>query len=209
MTFKAVTTAQLEQVRKMANDKGIGKDVFQRGLDDGAVAAMLDRINSLKPETPTPLLARVDTIEVPAVARFVAADHFKSGVAGITFWFGDNFKRHFLGKVEENVPAATLAINRLNRSSVDGPIRRELGAEREEIALAHFYELIKNQPRGERGKLPTDGTWIIAYIKDDKGNLWAVRASWYSFDREWSVDAYSVGNPCEWFAGYQVLSQVA
>lgn len=162
---------------------------------------------SQPPEQPIPLLTEIATVEVPAVAKFVAADHFKSGVAGIKFWFGDNFKNNFLDKVEENVPATTLAIHRLNRSSVDGPIRKELGPEREETALAYFYELIKSQPKGEEGKLPTDGTWIIAYIKDDKENLWAVRSYWRSLRREWSLDAYSVGRPLGCSQGSRVLSR--
>lgn len=45
MTTKAVTTAQLEQVRKMAGEKGIGKDPFQvYGLDGGIIARALDEV---------------------------------------------------------------------------------------------------------------------------------------------------------------------
>lgn len=210
MTIKAVTTAQLEQVRKMANDKGISKDEFQRALDSGSVATMLDGMRTRKTvESLISLLTQIGTVEVPAVERFNAEDHFgDANLAGIKFWLSDDFRRHFLGKVEENVPGATLAIHRLNRNSRNGPIRKELGSKREETALAHFYELIKLQPRGEAGKLLTNGyAKIIFYICDANGNFWAVYAYWYSFRREWRVLDNSVESPIGWDAGFQIVSR--
>lgn len=46
MSTKPVTLGQAGQVRKMAVEKGIGRDVFQTRLDDGTFARFLD---SLKP----------------------------------------------------------------------------------------------------------------------------------------------------------------
>lgn len=46
MSIKPVTLGQVNQVRKMAVEKGVGRDVFQTRLDDGTVARFLD---SLKP----------------------------------------------------------------------------------------------------------------------------------------------------------------
>lgn len=207
MTAKAVTTAQLEQVRKMAREKGICKDDFQKGLNSGVIASALDKLKA-KPQTSTGLLTEVATVDVPAVEKFVAADNFgPNNPDGINFCLWSNFKNNFLGKIEKNVPAVTLVIRRLNRSSVDEPIRQELTPEREETALAHFYELIRNQPRGEHGKLPTDGTWIIAYVKDADENFWAVVALWLSVSREWVVGTSSVGNPSAWGEGSRVVSR--
>ncbi len=42
MTAKAVTTAQVEQMRKMSVDKGVCRDAFQLGLDGGIFARALD-----------------------------------------------------------------------------------------------------------------------------------------------------------------------
>ncbi|TSC74879.1 MAG: hypothetical protein G01um101430_696 [Parcubacteria group bacterium Gr01-1014_30] len=210
-----VTHGQLEEVKRMAKAAGVGKDLFQTEfLDNGALASLFRRVGekSVKP----PLLTEIDTVELPSVERFVAADAFgPNNPDGIRFFLGDNFKKLFFGKTEANVHAATLAIHRLNRKSVDEPIRRELTPSREETALAHFYELIKRQPRGERGKLPTDGTLIIAYIYDvneiggdnGKGTLWAVGADWNSFSAGWSVNALSVEDPFPWLQGRRVLSR--
>lgn len=45
MSEKPVTTAQLEQIRKMAREKGVGKDLFQeQGLDGGIIAQALEAI---------------------------------------------------------------------------------------------------------------------------------------------------------------------
>ena len=41
---KAVTTAQLEQIRKMAKEKGVFLGAFQKALDDGTVSRFLDAI---------------------------------------------------------------------------------------------------------------------------------------------------------------------
>ncbi|MEK7194727.1 MAG: hypothetical protein AAB667_00510 [Patescibacteria group bacterium] len=45
MTLKVVKTAQLEQVRKMATDKGVDSPMFQtNGLDNGLIARALDAV---------------------------------------------------------------------------------------------------------------------------------------------------------------------
>jgi len=44
--MQAVTTAQLEQVRKLAKDKKISLAEFQQGLDNGTVARMLDTLRT-------------------------------------------------------------------------------------------------------------------------------------------------------------------
>ena len=174
MTFKAVTTAQMEQVRKMAREKRVSRDEFQVILDNGSVASMLNGAKTSElvaesvqePSAPS-LLTELATIDLPPVERFVAADAFgENNPDGIKFYLGDNFRQNFLGNVEENVPAATLATHRLNRNSLDGPIRQALGAANEETGLAHAYELIRRQPQGQAGDLPVDGTWVIGVPRE-------------------------------------------
>jgi len=88
-------------------------------------------------EVITKLLEFVTSVKVPAVKKFVASDHFKAGktVDGVKYYsvFGDYFNKHFLPKVEEDVPATDLRVQRLLRNSRDLGIRTEIGENREEI----------------------------------------------------------------------------
>lgn len=158
------------------------------------------------------LLRRVTAVSLPVVARFVAADHFKKNVSATAIvrigFVGDNSKKYLLGKIEDGVQAATLAVDTLIKASVDTPIRAELGERREITALAHLWELMKNQPNGENGVLLTNGYANIFYTIGLDGNVWAVNVSWYSFSEGWHVRADSVEVPKGWGAGCQVFSQV-
>ena len=87
----------------------------------------------------TNLLKQIMTVKAAGAAKFVAEDHLKSANVG---WTGDNFKKLFLKKMEENVGDAAIAIDRLERASKDAPIMTELGA-RAEIKLAHFFGLLE------------------------------------------------------------------
>jgi len=154
------------------------------------------------------LLKFVAEIAVGGTEKFIAADAFgANNPAGIKFFLGNNFKKHFLGKIENNVEPATIAVHQLERSSRDANIVAELGPEKRVIKLAHFYELIKAQANGQEGPLLVNGYANIAYIEDGSGSFWAVFAGWGSFSREWHVLAYSVEIPSGWNAGFQVLSR--
>ena len=108
-------------------------------------------------------------------------------------------------KKEQGVTANRLTIHSLGKNSLDAPIRKELG-NREEITLAHFVHLVRQQSQGQDGVLLTNGYANVAYIKGNDGNMWAVNADWYSDDRYWRVEASSVENPGDWLAGDQVFS---
>lgn len=70
MTLKVVKTAQLEQVRKMATDKGVDSPMFQtNGLDNGLIALALDAIKLGRP------IAIVPEFEVPAGWRIHILDN--------------------------------------------------------------------------------------------------------------------------------------
>ncbi|MEK9158208.1 MAG: hypothetical protein AAB638_03460 [Patescibacteria group bacterium] len=210
MTFKAVTSAQLDLVRKTATDKGIGKDEFQKyGIDGGIIAKALDAIKAKATPIETPkLLSLVATVSVPAVDKFFASVAFgDNNAAGIKFYLGSNFRENFLTKIEENISATELNIHTLIRASKDAPIRAELTPELEETTLRHLYELLKKQPQGQAGALLTNGYANIFYIRDASGNLWAVGARWGADFREWDVDAVSVARPRDWNAGDRVGSR--
>ncbi len=150
------------------------------------------------------ILVYEDTVSVTAVKRFVAHEHLVEANVG---WMGDNFKKLFLDNVEENVPAGRVAIHALVESSLDPEIMVELGRARRVIHLSHFFQLMKKQAVGQAGPLMINDNWNIAYCIGSDGNIWAVNACWYSFNRDWGVEGGSVGYPREWCAGSQVLSQ--
>ena len=210
MTYKGVTNAQLDHLKQMAKGKGVDRTAFQTyGLDGGIIAKAMELIvQASKPvvQAASNLLRFVTTISVPGVPKFVAKDRFVSS-GTITFYLDDNFKTHFLSKVEENVPAADLAVHTLTSYSLDEPIRKELGAQREETTLAYLYELLSRQPKGESGVLLTNGYATIFYIKDANGKLWAVGVGWDSRYGEWHVRADSITYPDEWHGGYRVFSR--
>jgi len=159
---------------------------------------------SKKTLTPSILSLVASGIQVKGSKRFVA-DKTSIKEANIG-WTGSNFDRFFLDKVEEDIGDATIAIHRLEKSSVDAPIRKELGENREETKLVHLFDLIRKQSEGQQGHLLVNGYANVAYIRGKDGNLRVVNARWYSNDRYWSVDASSVENPREWLHGDHVLS---
>lgn len=150
-----------------------------------------------------PLLALVNpNITVSAHEHFVVADNFKKGNAGI-YYISDNFKKWFGDKVEENIPTATLSSRKLVQSSVDGPIKAELG-QNHETFLSWLFENLEVQadgPDGREGDLLVDGYANIFYVD---GRV--VDVYWYASDG-WGVDACEVTNPGAWDAGIRVFSR--
>lgn len=152
------------------------------------------------------LLQHKTTVSAATVQRFVASERLAAANIG---WRGENFNRLFLDKVEENVLAGRIAISSLVRTSLDPEIMVALGRTRRVTRLAHFFQLLEKQAKGQTGPLLTNGMANIAYCVGSDGNVWAVSAHWHSFGHCWYVGAHSVGGPREWIAGLRVLSQVA
>lgn len=138
-----------------------------------------------------------EPVELPACERFVSRDKFvvdRRGELPISY-LGDNFKREFLGLVEENVPAVSAEQRKLRKRSVDAPIIAAHGGEEKvKIALAHVFEFLKTADHSR---------WFIFYVLNKNGKLWAVGAHWYGGG--WFVRAYSVACPFEWYAGNHVV----
>ncbi len=158
------------------------------------------------------ILKFICEVRVNGTKKFVAADAFgENNPDGIKFYLWGNFKDNFLGKVEEDVKSATIAIHRLEKPSRDHGIMAELGIDiktkKGVIKLAHLYETIKAQAQGQEGSLLVNGS-NIAYIEDKNGKVWAVCAGWDSGGRFRCVSAGSVEGPVGWCGGGQVLSQV-
>lgn len=152
------------------------------------------------------LLKFINRIFLPAIQRFVASESFGSdNPDGIKFYLGVNFKKHFLGKIEENVEGTWIAVYQLGKKSRDPEIMVKLGVDSRIVKLSQFFALIKAQARGQKGSLLVNGFANIAYIEDNEGIVWAVNAYWSGND--WGVGASSVEDPFEWVEGYQVLSR--
>lgn len=183
---------------------GIVCDLLEKLADSEWVEATKKFLRKENPwGEPASLLKRVSAVTVAGAKRFCAKDHLKEANVG---WTSPNFQKLFQEKVEENVPEAALVAHHLERDSLDAPIMAKLG-DRAVIQLAHFFELLKKQSKGEDGTLLVNGRANIAYILGSDGNVWAVDAYWPADNGDWRVHASSVGNPRRWAAGYQVLSR--
>lgn len=197
---KNLTAGQLNALVKI-----LGGEEVVHGILNKSVEVV---VNTVK------LLRQLTIVSAAGIQKFAAAGAFgENNPDGIKFYLWKNFQNNFLGKIEEDVPAATIAVHRLEKSSRDQGIMAELGIDLETkkgvIKLAHFFELIKAQANGQEGQLLVNGYANIAYIEDENGKLWAVSADWGSDGRGWDVYASSVEDPREWRDGGRVLSQVS
>jgi len=180
---------------------------------------------------PQPLLTLAGTVKVQPVNKLGVNEFFNENNSSVKIsYVGDNFKTWFYGKVEVQPnadetepgegPYRTLGENgadksvlcyyTLNRSSVDGPIIKELGGEdKVKTTLFHIAALMWKQPDGKQGALLTNGYANIFYVRDVNGGFWAVSVYWDADVSGWDVHAFSVSNPSRWGVGCQVFSQVA
>lgn len=202
---------------KAARRRGLDEEAIYNGLKEDS--PLIERFAELIAETTNKFLANkflkfVREVSVNGIKKFVARDAFgENNADGIKFYLWPNFQNSFLGKTEEEIKPTTIAIHRLEKPSRDDRIMAELGINIETkkgvIKLAHFREMLKAQAQGQEGPLLVNGYANVAYIEDEKGEVWAVYADWHSDDREWSVGARSVEGPGGWEGGCQVLSQVS
>ncbi len=157
------------------------------------------------------LLERVDGISLPPVEHFVAKDHFvvdaSEKVKVKISYLGDNFRKHFLWKVEDTpVGAEDLTVSRRLEDSFDPPIITDLGGEAKvEITLGQFFSAFAKQANGEAGSLFTNGYANIGYIRDDEGIVWAVSGRWGV--EGWDFGAYPLDRPDRWCRDRRFLSR--
>ena len=215
-TTPSVTSKQKRDARKLLTDSldeaGLSKDEAQRVLGNGGKLKAGVKELLAKLSASDLLLEAVGTVPIPAVKTFMARDFFKIGEHnGVKIgYISDNFQNAFLagdGKIETDIPEATLRVRKLAMSSVDGPIIAELGKENAETFLCQLAEMMKAQGQDQQGKLLTNGYANIFYIRATDGVLWAVRCSWYSGSGYWYVCASPVADPSTWYADGQVVSR--
>ena len=194
---------------KAVRDKGGGdEDIYRLGTPEGE--GLIDEFVQMVVKRGQPaLLELVGTVTLPELPEFSACDRFvidtghKAEVK--ISYLGDNFKEWFLKKIEEPIDATTLRYANLTKSSVDAPIRAEIGSEFEETTLAQIWSLMESQKNGEDGVLLNNECANTFYVRDVNGTLRAVDVHW-DVDG-WDVDAVSVGHPIAWDAGDRVFSR--
>jgi len=192
-------------IRQLPHVEGLG-EVAQGWIENGAALKKV-LTEALVPlvRASNALLEEVGIVNLPSIGKFIARSYFTRDSKEVKFYgFGSNFENNFLDKVEEAQAETTLRISKLKKDSLDKPILDELGCTKE-TTLANIRELLKKQPKGESGKLLTNGYANIFYVRDAVSVLWAVGVYWLGVG--WRVHAYSVSSPNEWGGGYQVFSR--
>lgn len=159
---------------------------------------------SAKPTTPTPILKRLRTVSLPAIARFDGSTLQTGTVDGVKIWVTKEFAKVFGGKVENNLPAIELVVHKLTQNSRDSAIITAIGGDDlVEISLGHLWELIKRQPQGKDGDLLTT-SWNVFYVRDMGYNLCAVGVLWCG--TVWGLYVYSIERRRGWVVDDRVFS---
>ena len=112
------------------------------------------------------------------------------------------FQQHFEGRIEENVPAATVNIWELDGEIHPREILRELG-DRAELPLAHVYALLAKQPRARAGLLRLDAL-TVCYVRSSHFGTRYVATGEFSADLAHVSIVACAGNervPSGWSVG--------
>ena len=122
------------------------------------------------------LLRLVKKIELPAVKRFVVADHFTVGAAvgkRTISWAGEEFLAAYGGRVERNVPARTVFAWALLDYAPDLSIVEILGGVDDPLVETHFAHLFHLLSLDEKdGAYQTSEYGNVAYVRSpDKSGL--------------------------------------
>jgi hypothetical protein len=208
-----------QAARKGLKDGDLTPDMLQAVNENGglfqeqampALIKIMRQIGMIGKMVDSALLEPMTMVSAPAVANFNAKTRFKDGktIEGVKFWStGSNFDAHFMGKTEKDVPAVQLRAHKLRKGAKDPEIIEALGGEAiVETNLATMWEMMKKQGQGEEGDLLVNGYANIFYIRDTKGDIWAVCCDWGA-GCGWSVGACAISDPFDWSAGDRVFSR--
>jgi hypothetical protein len=145
---------------------------------------------------------------VERIEKFVAADAFKEGnrIGGRELTaIGWNFRVHFLGVVEQNVPETNLIGWTLLYAAGDTSLIGALGGEQRAPLsfLGHSYRLME---LGENGPSHVDWRSNFAYLRSSIDHrLWAIHWS-MNYENEWSIGAVLVPHPdIDWQPGSRLF----
>ncbi len=172
------------------------------------VGAIQNRTKETVRKAQEKLLDFITSFKVGGAKKFVAKDNFKEEISDkaivkiALIW--KDFKDNFLDLVEENVPEAELKVHKLLKDSRNPGIIVEL-RESYTVSLAHVWNAMALQSKGEEGNLLTNGNENIFYVADVNGVVWAVGVAWYG--NGWGMSADSVECQNKWNDNNLVLSR--
>lgn len=142
------------------------------------------------------LLSPYSQTRLERIEKFVAADVFKEGnmIASRELTaIGWNFRKHFLGVVERNVPETAVKGWTLLHYAEDVSVISALGGEQiANLSLGHIYGLMEMDENG-----PSHADWQsnFAYVRSPiDQRLWAIHWS-VNYHNEWSIGAVVVPHP--------------
>lgn len=158
------------------------------------------------------LLKFVGSVKLKGVRRFSVAENFREGniVGGRSIgWIGPNFRKHYYGLVEEDVPARTAYIWELIQNALDETVEKKTGIidvlggkddPKTQTYLAHMFQMME---LGEKGRGRLDGYANLGYkISPKDGKLWV--PCWFVGGGRFGVEAGSSSGPSEWGDGSRV-----
>ncbi len=159
-------------------------------------------------------------VELEPVEQFVVKEHFISSTTtkdvGIG-WVSDNFDVDFRDKVESPIRRKTvLSVLILRRAANSMEIiravrkyrvQRCIESEIRDTSLGQMWMLLKRQGKGQPGRLPLDGTPVIAFSSNKGGVPKTVEFYWQRAAAGWGCGAYSTQqSPHEFPVGTTVIS---
>lgn len=137
------------------------------------IAALKERRGVAK-EVPSGLFETMKARTVSPPSVFIAKKHFRSPVVdGVRIYsLGEDFKHDFLGIEERDTPGIKLRMHKLKKGAYGETVYQDLDGG--EIALGHFWELLKSNPRPFVAA-PCRGQFVFAHWRIDR-NGWLVDA---------------------------------
>lgn len=190
MSAKAVSQGQLQQVAKLAKEKGVDRAMFGRhGLDgpDAVIPIALEAIKQGK------TIRIVETLK----SAINLADFFKTRDG---LWVSEEFQKQILASalgLSEIAPASVGEPYDLPKGMTDAEILSKLGNkifENPRAFLNTLARLIDEQWGGKEGDLLNNGYANIFYVRrvNVKGEpeVFVVDVRWDAGSGRWCVDAY-------------------
>lgn len=173
---------------------GLDNNLAQLIIDSRNNKIALKIINLLQSEVITQtsaqakLLKPVDKIIFEGTKKFEANQYFtKKNSDGVKFSYVDHdFDFHLRNKIEQNVKTTTLKAFMLKKDMSYPETMATLGPEIE-TTLYCLWNLLKQQPRGEKGTLLTNGERNYFFIRDMRERLLVLSVSWSS---GWVMNVY-------------------
>ncbi len=186
-----VTASQVESVRKMANEKNVGRAKFQGALDDGRVSRFLDDL-----KTDGVIAASVRRLNIPITLPAQPA-------CTVAKCFTDTSVFAYRDSDLDNWLPHTLPASKKTSVSVAELVKTTTEAELIKVGkpftnLLQIEDLILRTEKDEKTGLLTNGYASIFFLKVDNSVFtvyahrrvdgWPVRLRRFLVDREWAAE---------------------